>query len=70
MVGRQVAVAARFADYAEAECGRRRPEEGGMRAHASPIGPAPHTRNLFISSYVKFTRNTIYVPASSLMFYT
>lgn len=39
---------------------RRGPRGPAARARRRPRRPAPHTRNLFISSYVKFTRNTRY----------
>lgn len=38
----------------------RRGQGRHARARRRPRRPAPHTRNLFISSYVKFTRNTRY----------
>jgi hypothetical protein len=51
---------ARFADYAEAAAGASGRGPAAARARRRPRRPAPHTRNLFISSYVKFTRNTRY----------
>lgn len=50
---------ARFADYAEPRA-ERAGAAGRCARTLNAHRPAPHTRNLFISSYVKFTRNNRY----------